>query len=76
MAFFNWQSNLRESSQSRNFTLFGSNKGQLNSTQAAQLRATGFQGLRTLGRKHEEMRRKTVNRGIADLCGMMSGLWN
>jgi hypothetical protein len=55
MALFNWQINTRETSQSRNFTPFGSNQGQLTNTQAAQLRATGFQGLRTLDRKHEQI---------------------
>jgi hypothetical protein len=73
MPVFDWQTNVRETSRSRNFTPFGSNQGQLSRIQAAQLRATGFQGLRILDKKHEVMRSKTVDRGYEELCGMMSG---
>jgi hypothetical protein len=73
MTHFNWQTTIHQTSQSRNFTPFGVNQGQLTSTQAAQLRATGFQGLKALDGKHEEMRRQTVDRGMDELCGMMSG---
>jgi len=75
MGTFDWQINRLETSQSRTFTSFGTNQGQLTNTQAAQLRATGFQGLRSLDRKFETMRSKTVDASYEDqLCGLMRGV--
>ena len=75
MGTFDWQITRLETFQLRPSTAFGGNQGQLNKTQAAQLQATGFQGLRTLDRKFEIMRSKTVDASYEDqLCGLMRGV--
>lgn len=72
MGTFGWQINRLETSQFRTFTSFGTNQGRLTNTQAAQLRATVFQGLKIWDREFEDMRKRTVDASYEDqLCGLM-----
>lgn len=70
---YSWLRQAANDTRRRNAQPFGSNPGQLTSTQAQQLADTGFQGLRDLNQKHKEMRRRTVDR---DLLGGLSEMFS
>lgn len=70
-----WQRQAANDTRRPNAQPFGSNPGQLSSTQAQQLTDNGFQGLRTLDQNHEEMRKRTVDRDpLAGLSNMFDEL--